>query len=30
MKANSEVETDGEDEEEKITSLKDADNVCIE
>jgi hypothetical protein len=30
MKANSEVETDEEDEEEKIPPLKDADDVCIE
>jgi hypothetical protein len=30
MKTNNEVETDGEDEEEKMPSLNDANDVCVE
>jgi hypothetical protein len=30
MKANNKVETDGEDEKEKIPILEDADDVCVE
>jgi hypothetical protein len=30
MKANNEVKTDEEDEEEKMPSLEDADGVCVE
>jgi hypothetical protein len=30
MKSNNEVETDGEDEEEKMPPLKDANDVCVD
>jgi hypothetical protein len=30
IKTNNEVKTSGEDEEEKMTSLEDVDNVCVE
>jgi len=30
MKANNEVKTDEEDEEEKMPSLEDADGICVE
>jgi hypothetical protein len=30
MKANNKVKTDGEDEEEKMPLLEDADDVCVE
>jgi hypothetical protein len=30
MKANNEIETDGEDKEKKMSPLEDANNVCVE